>query len=159
MRREIVSKLEQLARKYQLTMLSEDGSETGTKVISSNLGNLYEYSEGELAVMFIPAEPRPRAWSNVKRKCLASGMIPRQIGDCEGAFSFNPSDHRQVKTALDVIRLRRKKRISPDHLRALRAGLSRTAHNPEKLSSTRPLQAPRFDDQSSDSTLGPPSGL
>jgi len=155
--RETKSVLQVVAEKHRLTIHRSD--EDGTAIISSNLGHLYEYSETELAVMFMPAEPQPRRWASVKRKCLASGMAPRQIGDYEGAFSFDPADMRQVKTALHVINVRRRKCISPDHLRALREGLSRTTHNSEKVPSTDPLQAPGFDDQTSDSTSGPSSGL
>jgi hypothetical protein len=97
MHRETVSVLQQFADKHHLMI---HHSEDGTDIISSGLGHIYEYSENELAVMFIPAEPQPRAWTSVKRKCLACEMTPRQIGDCEGAFSFNPADPRQVKTAL-----------------------------------------------------------
>jgi hypothetical protein len=149
--------LQKFADKHRLTIRRSD--DDGTAVISSNLGQLYEYSETELAVMFMPAEPQMRRWASVKRKCLASGMTPRQIGDYEGAFSFDPADMRQVKTALHVINVRRKKCISPDHLRALREGLFRTTHNSEKVPSADPLQAPGFDEQISNSTSGPPNGL
>ena len=156
MPKETVSKIQQLAAKRRLPIRR---SEDETDVIGSNLGHLYEYNENELAVMFIPAEPQPRLWASVKRKCLESGMVPRQIGDCEGAFSFDPANPRQVKTALDVIRVRPKKRISPEHLRALRAGLSKAARNPERAPSTEPLQAPTFDDPGVDGSSGLPRSL
>jgi len=156
MHRETVSVLQQFADKHHLTTRR---SEDGTGVISSDLGHLYEYSDNELAVMFIPAEPQPRAWSSVKRKCLACGMTPRQIGDCEGAFSFDPADPRQVKTALNVIKVRRKKRISEEHLRALRAGLSTVTHNREKCPSTGALQPPIFNDLGPDGTSHPPRNV
>jgi hypothetical protein len=156
MRKETLSMLQQLADKHRLTIRR---NEDGTDVIISSLGHLYEYSDDELAIMFIPAEPHPRAWTSVQGKCLVSGMTLRQTGDCEGAFSFDPADSGQVKTALDVLKLRRKKRISADHLRALRAGLSKAAHNREKCPSTGPLAAPIIDDLGQDGTSHPPRNM
>ena|ERR1019366_3893699 len=89
MRRETVSMLHQFADKYRLKISC---NEDGTDVIRSSLGHLYEYSDDELAIMFIPDEAHPRTWTSVRGKCLACGMIERQAGDCEGAFSFDPAD-------------------------------------------------------------------
>jgi hypothetical protein len=156
MRLQTVSTLQQLADKYRLTISC---NEDGTDVIRSSLGHLYEYSDDELAIMFIPAEPHPRAWTSSQGKCLASGMTMRQDGDCEGAFSFDPADPRQVKTALNVLKIRRKKRISADHLGALRAGLSKAGHNREKCPSTGPVVAPIVDDLGQDGTSASPRNM
>lgn len=72
----------------------------GTEVINGSLGHLYEYSDTELGVCFLPpGEPRPKKWGNVRRACIAAGMTLLQNGDSEGCLSFDPNNREQVRLA------------------------------------------------------------
>jgi hypothetical protein len=80
--------------------------------------NCYEYSvDGHtLGVMFITdgKSPRTELWKKFKIACLSSGMTLRQEGDAEGAFSFDPANPSQAKVAIDGIRARTKRVVSPE---------------------------------------------
>ena len=72
------STLATFARKYSLKV-KPDPDDDGAEVILGKQGQIYEYDENELTVMFLPqGEPRPRMWTSFKGEALGVGMILRQ---------------------------------------------------------------------------------
>ena len=72
-------------------------------------------NDEELAVMHIlPATKpaRPRVWNRMRDLCTAAGMVLRQKGDAEGALSFNPENREQVKLAIKLAGVKRKRQMS-----------------------------------------------
>ena len=94
--------------------------ECGELIILGRQGQLYEYNNAELGVMFMPGSWTPKTWGNFKRAGLAIGMILRQNGDSEGCLSFDPKDREQVELAIKAAGVRPKRRVSPEQ-RALMA--------------------------------------
>lgn len=93
------------------------------RIIPGRIGqsSIYEYSESELAVSFMTdgkKAPRTGLFNNFKAACLKAGMTPRQIGDAEGTFSFDPNNSEQAKVAIKGIRARVKRRMSPEQAQA-----------------------------------------
>jgi len=89
--------------------------------------HIYEYSDDEFGVMFITngkQAPRTGLFNKFKADCLSVGMTLRQLGDAEGAFSFNPSDSKQAKVAINGIKARVKRTLSPEHAAAGAARLA-----------------------------------
>ncbi len=110
----------EFAAKYNLRL--KTNKQDDTQVIQGQIGHIYEYSPEALGLMiFPPGEPRPRLYSAIKKKCLSVGMTLRQNGDAEGAFSVDPHDKQQAKTAIKVAAIRLNKRISEAHKGKLRA--------------------------------------
>ena len=107
-------------------------------IIPGRTGQIYEYGEGLLAVMFMTALPRdqwsdpptedemwgkwqPKTWGNHKRAATAIGMTVVQNGDSEGALAFDPKNREQAKLAIRVARVRPKRQVSPEQLARLTA--------------------------------------
>jgi hypothetical protein len=110
-----------------------------TLIIAGRQGHLYEYSSTELGVIFVtPATEAPRTgfWNRLSAACKLAGMIPRQVGDAEGAFSFDSAIPGHVKLALKLADARPKRRVSEEQ-RA--AAASRFAQYRQNLAS-EPLQ-------------------
>lgn len=130
--------LTKFAEKYRLKV--KRSAQDGAEIIIGNLGQIYEHSLDELAVVFIPeGEPRTRLWRTLRGKCLACGMTLRQDGDAEGAFTFNPEDNDQAKLAIKVASIKQKKRISDRQ----RSGLVRGSIKAKNSPATTVLQQPR----------------
>jgi hypothetical protein len=84
--------------------------------------NIYDYSDTELGVMFITdgkKAPRTGLWNTFKTACVSAGMTPRQTGHAEGAFSFDPANPTQAKTAIRGIRARVRRVMTPEALERL----------------------------------------
>lgn len=126
--------IEIFAATHRLKSSRDKGDDT--TVIVGRIGHLYEYSSTELGVMVVNTSrtPRPRKWSALKQKCEAVGMVLRQNGEDEGAFSFDPNHPEQAKVAIQVSRVRVKKVLS-DACRAL------LTERMSKLAADRRLQA------------------
>jgi hypothetical protein len=96
----------------------------GDPIITGRIGqsNIYEYSDAELGVMFITGgkkSPRTGLWNKFKAACLGVGMTPRQVGDAEGSFSFDPTNSTQAKVAIKGIRARVKRQMTRESLARL----------------------------------------
>ena len=101
------------ATQHRLKTKHDRGDDT--TIIPGKAGQLYEYSDEELAVMHIlPATKpaRPRVWNRMRDLCAAAGMVLRQNGDAEGALSFNPENREQVKLAIKLAGVKRKRQMS-----------------------------------------------
>lgn len=110
-----------------------------TTIIPGRNGHIYEFSDKELGVIFCtPATEAPRTgfWNRLSAACKLAGMTPRQVGDAEGAFSFDSAIPGHVKLALKLADARPKRRVSEEQ-RA--AAASRFAQYRQNLAS-EPLQ-------------------
>ena len=112
--------LNEFAARHRLKMTKD---ECGDLVIPGRVGssNIYEYGDDALGVMFVTdvAEPpRTNLWNKFKAACLATGMMLRQSGDAEGAFTFAPDNAAQSKLAIKGIRARTKRQLSPEQAAA-----------------------------------------
>lgn len=91
--------------------------EAGEPVIPGRDGLIYEYGSGRLAVMVAgtspePLTPGPRLrWAYRRRACLAVGMALVQDGDDEGVLTFDPASREQVRVALRVAAVKRRRRV------------------------------------------------
>ena len=84
----------------------------GTDNIVGRVGEIYEYSDCELALMICRGSVGIGRWARVRKKCVAAGMTLRQNGDDEGALSFNPANPKQAALVIKVIGARRKRQLS-----------------------------------------------
>jgi hypothetical protein len=109
----------EFAAMHRLKSVREGEGEDIERVVLGRLGqsSIYEYSETELAVSFMTdgrKAPRTELWNKFHAACLSVGMTPRQVGDAEGSFSFNPSDKEQAKVAIRGIKAKVKRQLSPE---------------------------------------------
>jgi hypothetical protein len=110
--------LESFAERYRAKVRRDDAD--GTDAIPGRLGQIYEYGDGLLAVMFLPAgQASARKWAAVKRQAEVVGMTLRQSGDDEGAFTFNPDDPKQCRLALKIAGVKVRRQMSPEQLARL----------------------------------------
>jgi hypothetical protein len=95
--------------------------------------NIYEHDDSALGVMFITdGAPRTGLWNKFKSACLEAGMTLRQSGDAEGAFTFSPQSKQQAKIAIEGIRARAKRQVSPEQAAAGAARLLAARQNQNK---------------------------
>src|SRR5262249_24114568 len=96
--------------------LKTSRDECGETIIPGRRGQIYEYSDETLGVMFMPAKTKaepwgkwcPRTWCNFRRAAEAAGMAVLQNGDSEGCLGFDPGNREQVRLALTIAGVRRK---------------------------------------------------
>jgi hypothetical protein len=109
------------AEQHKLKAKKDD---CGTAIIPGKHGELYQYNDTELGVMFMPphteAEPWgrwcPKTWGNFKRTASAAGMTLLQDGDSEGCLSFDPNNREQAKLAIRIAKVRPKRQRSPEQV-------------------------------------------
>jgi len=92
-------------------------------IIPGTLDQSHVYEDGnQLAVMFITpaAKPaRPFFWRKYRDLGLAAGMQLRQNGDAEGCLTFDPTDKEQVKIAMKLAGVKKKRQVSEKQLATL----------------------------------------
>jgi hypothetical protein len=104
--------IEEFARRHRLKTERDVHEEI---TIPGRNGHIYQYSGSELGVIFLtPANETPRTafWNRMSTACILAGLIRRQRGDAEGAFSFNPANPAHVRLALKLADVRAKRRVS-----------------------------------------------
>jgi hypothetical protein len=116
--------LMEFANKHSLSVKRSRQDDTDN--IVGRLGEIYQYSDSELALMLCGGPTGTGRWSRVRSKCVAAGMTLRQNGDDEGALSFDPANKKQAALAIRVTRARPKRRLSPEHRAILLAANKRT---------------------------------
>jgi hypothetical protein len=135
--------IKNFAERYRLKLTKDGSGEDMEFVILGKIGqsSIYEYSPNELGAAVITdgkKPPRTGWWNNFKAACLEVGMKPRQVGDAEGSFSFDPGNKAQAKVAIKGIRARAKRQISPEQAAANVARLA--AARESKISTQNPRQ-------------------
>ena len=100
-------------------------------IIKGKLGEVYEYSDGTLGVLFMPDEKNKhperswaRKWRIVRDACVAVGMTLVQDGDAEGALTFDPRDIGQVREAIKAAKVKTRRRVSPERAAVLATRLA-----------------------------------
>ena len=123
--------LEQFASKHRLKT-RRSPEDDGELVVNGKKGQIYQYSESELAVAFTPGLDKnrfgqgswcPKKWGNLCREALAAGMTIRQNGDSEGALSFDPANADLARLAIKISGSKVKRQLSADQIARLTATL------------------------------------
>jgi hypothetical protein len=110
-----------LAEQHKLKVKRD---ECGDAIVPGKYGQIYEYNDTHLGVLFMPprteAEPWgrwcPKTWGNFKRAAAAAGMTLLQDGDSEGCLSFDPNNREQVKLAIKIAKVRPKRQRTPEQV-------------------------------------------
>jgi hypothetical protein len=92
--------------------------ECGELIIPGRRGHIYQHNDSFLGLAFMPG--KSRLWANAKKKFSQVGITVRQDGDDEGTALFDPLNPAQVRLAMKVITLKRRRIPSPSQLEALR---------------------------------------
>lgn len=116
--------IEQLAKKYRLK--AKEDKQDGTMIIAGTLGHLYMYDEDEnlVGAMFLPPKPH-QGWGHRKRELTQLGAVVRQNGDQEGVVSFEAENHKAMRTAMKLLGIKTKKRLSEEQIQKMTANLAR----------------------------------
>ena len=122
--------LRTFAEKYRLyTKLDTDG----TTVIAGKLGHLYEHSDTQLGLLFMPTVPRARLWSVTKAKGTAARvLVVRQNADSEGTLLFDANSAEQARLAVSLVRARPKRVLTEEQRSALSERLSKARSHLQK---------------------------
>lgn len=95
------------AERHRLKVRRDEDNEL---IISGKRGHIYDHGDGQqFGLMFMPG--RPRLWANARRKLEAPGFLVWQDGDEEGSALFDPSNAAQVRLALKVVGVKRKRNV------------------------------------------------
>ncbi len=114
--------LRTFAEKYRLyTKRDTDG----TDIVAGKLGHIYEHSDTQLGLLFMPSAPRARLWSVTKAKGTIAGMVVRQNGDSEGTLLFAADSPEQARLAVSLVRARPKRVLTEEQRSALSERLSK----------------------------------
>ena len=122
--------VKEFAKRHRLHVT---GSEHGEYVIPGKTGKSHIYqwsdSEGILAFMLLPTR-KSMQWPQLRRKLLPPKFAILQDGDFEGCARFDSRDAEACKLVFKVCRIYPKRRISPENVQKMRAGLSRKGTSP-----------------------------
>lgn len=110
--------ISEFATKYKLQKPRIDVD--GTLVIFGKSGQIYEFSESRLGVIYTSAinggskfrDLTTQRNNAAQASCIAVGMQLEQQGGLESAFSFDPCDARQAKVAIQVAGAKAKRQVS-----------------------------------------------
>ncbi len=116
--------IERFAKERRLKTAKQNCGDFIEITIPGRQGQIYEYDDQTLAVMFFPAKRAPKTYGNFKRKALPLGMTLLQDGDSEGCLSFSPKDKEQVKLAIQIGKVRAKRQMSPEQALAVATRLA-----------------------------------
>ena len=106
--------------------------ECGETIILGRHGQVYEYGYSLLGVMFMPAEYKPRLWGTCRRSAVGLGMGLLQNGDAEGTLAFDPDNDEQVKLALKIARVKRRRKLSAERIEQLSIYLQKARNSRTK---------------------------
>ncbi len=116
--------LKQFAERYRLKLRRD---ECGDYFVGGRCGQVYEYAPGRLAILFLG--DTKRQWHAAKKKLAAAGLGLMQDADTEGTASFDPADVEQCRVAIQVIRAKRRRVMSPAGLTQLQTAREKAARN------------------------------
>lgn len=103
--------LQAFAERHRLRLRVD---ECGEPIIEGLNGEIFEFDDGCLGLIFTPG--RPYRWPYVRRKLIRRGFKIRQNGDQEGVATFCPADPEQTRLAITLVRARRKRNPSSAQL-------------------------------------------
>jgi hypothetical protein len=126
--------LRTFAEKHRLRVRRD---EDNCQIIPGKDGHIWDYGDGLFGVTLL--ELTPMKWGYRRNACLRAGMELHQDGDSEGTCLFDPTDSEQVRVALKVAQVKRKRRVSPEQLERLRemaAHRRKRIHAPQEATLT-----------------------
>jgi len=109
----------EFAAKHSLKVKRSNDNDTDN--IVGKYGEIYEHGDATLGVMVMPNPPRRGVWVRSRKKFAQVGMTITQDGDQEGAAVFDPSNPQQAQAAIEAIRARKMRRLSPERRAKLAA--------------------------------------
>jgi hypothetical protein len=96
-----------ILRKFALEHRLETSLDNcGELVVIGRQGQIYEYSDKLLGVMFVPDDPHPRRWAHFQKLARNVGLHLVQEGDVEGAFVFDPGEPEHARLAIRIAKVR-----------------------------------------------------
>jgi hypothetical protein len=85
----------------------------GTAVIFGRTGQLFEYDNSQLGVIYSnPKDLTSQRWNTFRGDALKAGMELIQHGDREGSLAFDPKDRLQTRIAIKGAGVKRKRVMS-----------------------------------------------
>jgi hypothetical protein len=97
----------------------------GTDIIAGKHGHIYEHSDTQLGLLFMPPAARARLWSATKAKATTAGIIVRQNADSEGTLLFDCHNPVQARLAVSLVRVRPRRVLTDEQRLALSERLSK----------------------------------
>jgi len=124
--------LRKFAHKHRLKTSLDN---CGELVVIGQQGQIYEYSDTLLGVMFVSDEPHPRRWAHFQKLARNVGLHPVQEGDSEGAFTFDPDEPEHARLAIRIAKVKKRRRSTDARSEQLRGYLAkaRTRRSPNPL--------------------------
>ena len=116
------SSLKSFSERYRLKLRRD---ECGDYFVGGKSGQVYEYRSGRLAVLF--RGDTKRQWHAAKKKLAAAGFGLMQDADTEGTASFDPTDADQCRVAIQVIRAKTRRVLTPAQRAQLGAATEKAA--------------------------------
>jgi hypothetical protein len=104
------------AEQYRLRTQRDNLGET---FIPCQRGQIYHHGGDTLGVLVINegrAHSSPSIWANVRRGLLAAGFTLHQNGDYEGSLLFDSQNPEMAQAAIQFMRARRKRKVTPELL-------------------------------------------
>jgi hypothetical protein len=94
--------------------------------VAGRHGHIFDYEDGkQLGVVLLDSDPgaasKARTLLRLRKKALAAGFIPHQLGDCESVLLFDPHNSAQARLALRLVGVRVRRRLSDEHRHTLAA--------------------------------------
>ena len=114
--------LKQFSELYRLKLRRD---ECGDFFVGGKSGQVYEYAPGRLAVLFLG--DTKRQWNAAKKKLAAAGFELTQDCDTEGTASFDPEDADQCRVAIQVVKAKPRRVLTPAQRAQLRAATEKAA--------------------------------
>jgi hypothetical protein len=74
-----------------------------------------------LCLMYMGA----RKWNAAQRHMVTAGFLPRQVGDTEGCYTFDPANVSQVKLAMKLAGIKHAQMRSPAQIKAATDALAK----------------------------------
>jgi hypothetical protein len=108
--------IEIFAERYRLRTHTDHD---GTTIIPGKNGqsHVYEYADGVLAFMLMPAN-KSAQWGHLSKRPAAFQIV--QNGDSEGCAIFDDNDPQAVKLVLKVCRIHSRRQLSQEAIEHLR---------------------------------------
>ncbi len=114
--------LKQFAERYRLKLRRD---EYGDYFVGGKSGQVYEHVPGRLAVLLLGGTKRQ--WHATKKKLTAAGFQLMQDCDTEGTASFDPADDDQCRVAIQVVKAKPRRVLTPAQRAQLRAATEKAA--------------------------------
>ncbi len=116
--------LKQFSERYRLKLRRD---ECGGLFVGGKLGLVYEYNPERLAILF--RGDTKRQWHAAKKKLAAAGFQMMQDCDTEGTATFDPADAEQCQVAIQVVKAKTRRVMSPAGLAQLQTAREKAARN------------------------------